>query len=71
MFELVSGANFLGEIIEWGGFAIAAGGLPSLAFALFTALNIGPRAVNHHNNYLEKFKGEYPTDRKAIIPFLL
>lgn len=23
MFELVSGANFLGEIIEWTGFAIA------------------------------------------------
>ncbi len=33
MFEYVSGANFLGEIIEWAGFAVACWSLPAFAFA--------------------------------------
>lgn len=71
MFEYVSGANFFGEILEWFGFALACWSLPALAFALFTAFNTGPRGVQHHKNYLEKFKGEYPPQRAALIPFLL
>lgn len=48
MFTYVSGANFFGEIVEWIGFALACWSLPSLSFALFTAFNIGPRAIQHH-----------------------
>lgn len=48
MFELVSGANFLGEILEWAGYALATWSLPALAFAFFTACSIGPRAYHHH-----------------------
>ena len=48
MFTYVSGANFFGEIVEWSGFALACWSLPGLAFAIFTALNIGPRAIQHH-----------------------
>ncbi|KAK2567432.1 3-oxo-5-alpha-steroid 4-dehydrogenase 1, partial [Acropora cervicornis] len=40
VFTYVSGANFFGEIVEWSGFALACWSLPSLAFAVFTALNI-------------------------------
>jgi len=69
-FEYVSGANFFGEIIEWIGFAIAAWSLPAFAFAVFTACNIGPRALAHHSWYLERFK-DYPKSRKALIPFIL
>jgi 3-oxo-5-alpha-steroid 4-dehydrogenase 1 len=69
-FEYVSGANFFGEIIEWTGFAIAAWSLPAFAFAIFTACNIGPRAIAHHSWYLERFK-DYPKNRKALIPFIL
>lgn len=69
-FEYVSGANFFGEIIEWTGFAIAAWSLPAFAFAVFTACNIGPRAIAHHSWYLERFK-DYPKNRKALIPFIL
>jgi len=70
-FAYVSGANFLGEIIEWFGFAIASNfSLPALTFALTTAFNIGPRALNHHDWYLLKFKDAYPTKRKALIPFI-
>lgn len=72
MFDYVSGANFFGEIIEWLGFALAMGGaLPGVTFAFATAANIGPRAITHHQWYLQKFKGEYPKERKALIPFLL
>ena len=53
MFTFVSGANFFGEIAEWSGFALACWSLPSLSFALFTALNIGPRAIQHHK-YVKK-----------------
>lgn len=69
-FELVSGANFFGEIVEWTGFAIACWSLPALAFAIFTFSNIAPRGAQHHQNYLEKFKDQYPKSRRAVIPFL-
>ncbi|CAI4228514.1 unnamed protein product [Auanema sp. JU1783] len=69
LFEYVSGANYFGEIVEWLGFALVARSLPSVAFAIFTISNIGPRAIQHHRYYLEKFE-DYPKNRKAIIPFV-
>uniref|UniRef100_A0A9J7Z292 3-oxo-5alpha-steroid 4-dehydrogenase (NADP(+)) n=1 Tax=Cyprinus carpio carpio TaxID=630221 RepID=A0A9J7Z292_CYPCA len=70
MFELVSCANFFGEIVEWFGYAVATWSFPAFSFALFTFCSIGPRAYHHHRYYLEKFK-DYPKSRKAVIPFLL
>mmetsp|Transcript_21062 Transcript_21062/g.64160 ORF Transcript_21062/g.64160 Transcript_21062/m.64160 type:complete len:261 (-) Transcript_21062:73-855(-) len=70
-FEYVTGANFFGEIVEWLGFAIARGDIYGFAFAFYTAANIGPRAMQHHRWYLEKFKEEYPKERRAVIPLLL
>lgn len=69
MFEYVSGANFLGEITEWAGFALAGQSVHSLAFAIFTAVVLASRAVAHHKWYLTKFE-DYPKSRKALIPFL-
>nr|XP_046233490.1 3-oxo-5-alpha-steroid 4-dehydrogenase 2-like isoform X2 [Scatophagus argus] len=70
MFELVSGANFLGEIVEWCGYAVAAWTLPTFAFAFFTVCSIGPRAYHHHRDYQQKFE-DYSCSRKALIPFIL
>lgn len=70
LFEFVSGANFAGETLEWIGFAVAAKSLPTFAFALFTFCNVGPRALAHHQWYVDKFKEKYPADRKAFIPFV-
>lgn len=71
LFEYVSGANFLGEILEWSGFSLASGcTLATFTFAAFTLCNIGPRAVAHHKNYLEKFGDRYPKERRALIPFV-
>ena len=70
LFERVSCPNYLGEVIEWGGWALAAWSWPSLSFAVWTAANLVPRALTHHRWYREHFSN-YPTGRKAIIPGLL
>ena len=59
--------NYLGEIIEWAGFAIATWSLPGLAFALMTAANLVPRAGANWLWYRRTFP-EYPPERKALIP---
>ncbi|XP_029370807.1 3-oxo-5-alpha-steroid 4-dehydrogenase 1 [Echeneis naucrates] len=69
MFEYVSGANFLGEITEWAGFALASQSVQSSAFAIFTTVVLTSRAVAHHKWYHAKFE-DYPKSRRALIPFL-
>lgn len=69
-FHYVSCPNLMGEMIEWGGFAILTWSLPGLAFFIWTICNLVPRAVSHHRWYKEKFKN-YPAERKAIIPFIV
>ncbi|KAK9828069.1 hypothetical protein WJX81_007841 [Elliptochloris bilobata] len=68
-FELVSAANYTGEILEWAGFALAIRSLPGLAFAVFTFVNLAPRGAAHHEWYLKRFE-HYPRSRRAVIPFL-
>jgi 3-oxo-5-alpha-steroid 4-dehydrogenase 1 len=67
LFRWVSCPNYLGEIIEWGGWAIATWSLPGLAFAVWTFANLAPRARAHHRWYREHFE-EYPKNRKALLP---
>lgn len=69
LFTYVSGANFLGEIIEWMGYALATWSFPALAFAFFSLCFLGLRAVHHHRFYLKMFE-DYPKSRKALIPFI-
>ncbi|XP_048849673.1 3-oxo-5-alpha-steroid 4-dehydrogenase 1-like isoform X2 [Brienomyrus brachyistius] len=69
LFEYVSGANFLGEIVEWAGFACAGCSVHSASFAVFTLVVLSSRATAHHRWYLEKFE-DYPKGRKALVPFL-
>ena len=69
-YRFVSSPNYLGEIIEWIGFAFAAWTVPAWVFAWFTATNLVPRSFSNHRWYLEKFS-DYPKNRRVIIPFLL
>jgi protein-S-isoprenylcysteine O-methyltransferase Ste14 len=69
-YRWVSSPNYLGELIEWGGFALASGSLGGLAFFLFTFANLVPRAISNHRWYKERFP-DYPPQRKAVIPFLV
>jgi 3-oxo-5-alpha-steroid 4-dehydrogenase 1 len=67
LFNLVSCPNYLGEIIEWTGWAIATWSLPGLAFAVWTFANLAPRARSHHAWYHKNFPG-YPPQRRALFP---
>jgi protein-S-isoprenylcysteine O-methyltransferase Ste14 len=70
MYRFVSCPNYLGELVEWCGWALASWSLAGAGFALWTAANLVPRAVAHHRWYREKFT-DYPRERKAILPFVL
>lgn len=70
LFERVSCPNHLGEIIEWTGFAILCWNLPAASFALWTAANLGPRAISHHRWYRQNFP-DYPAGRTALVPYLI
>lgn len=70
LFRWVSCPNFLGEILEWFGFAIMTWSPAALAFALWTFFNLVPRAMDHHKWYRTTFP-DYPRERKAILPFLI
>jgi protein-S-isoprenylcysteine O-methyltransferase Ste14 len=70
LYRWVSCPNYLGELLAWSGFALASWCLPGLAFAVYTAANLVPRAVAHHRWYRERFP-DYPADRRALIPGLL
>ena len=70
LFRWISCPNHFGEIIEWIGFAVAAGSLPAVTFAIWTFSNLAPRAFNHHEWYKSHFP-DYPTKRKALIPFII
>ena len=71
LFNYISCPNFFGEIVEWTGFAIMAWNLPAVSFAVWTAANLIPRALDHHKCYKSHFKQEYPAKRKAVIPFVV
>ncbi len=70
LFKYVSCPNFMGEIIEWGGFALMTWSLPTLSFFLWTVFNLVPRALQHHKWYRKTFP-DYPAERKAVIPYIL
>ncbi len=69
-YELVSCPNYLGEILEWIGWALLTWSPAGLAFALYSIANLAPRAVTHHRWYRETFP-DYPRARRALIPYLL
>ena len=69
LYRWVSCPNYLGEILEWVGWAVATWSLPGLAFAVWAIANLVPRARSHHQWYRERFP-DYPDGRKALVPGL-
>jgi 3-oxo-5-alpha-steroid 4-dehydrogenase 1 len=69
-FRWLSCSNYFGELLEWTGWALATWSLPGLAFAVWGAANLVPRAVSHHRWYQEKFPN-YPRERRALLPGVL
>jgi 3-oxo-5-alpha-steroid 4-dehydrogenase 1 len=68
--RLVASPNYLGELVEWIGFAVLTGSPAAAAFAFWTAANLVPRALANLRWYRRTFPG-YPRRRRALIPFLL
>jgi protein-S-isoprenylcysteine O-methyltransferase Ste14 len=68
--RLVTSPNYLGELLIWAGFAIAAASPPAWLFVLYTAANLVPRAFAHRRWYRERFP-DYPRQRRAVIPWVL
>ena len=69
-FKWVSNPHYLGEIIQWSGWAILTWSWAGLAFALFTVSNLLPRALANHRWYQQRFP-DYPARRKILIPGVL
>ncbi len=70
LFEKVSCPNFMGEIVEWGGYALLCWSLPALSFFVWTFCNLVPRGLSHHSWYKNHFP-DYPEERKAVFPYIL
>lgn len=67
LFRYISCPNLFGEVIEWIGFAVMGWNIATLSFAVWTAANLLPRAIDHHRWYLRQFP-DYPRERRAVIP---
>ena len=62
--------DYLGEILEWAGWALATWSFAGSAFAVFTLANLLPRALANHGWFKTQF-ADYPSSRRALIPYLL
>ena len=71
MFRYVAGAKYLGEFMEWAGFALLTWSWSGAVFALWTFANLAPRAARTHDLYASEFPEEFdPQKVKRIIPFI-
>lgn len=70
LYRWISCPNYLGEVIEWWGFALLSWSLSGVAFAVWTTANLVPRAIAHHAWYRRTFT-DYPAERRAVLPGLL
>lgn len=69
LYGLVSCPNYLGELVEWAGWALATASPAGFAFFVYTAANLVPRAGSHHRWYRQTFP-DYPPARRALIPWV-
>ncbi len=67
LFRWVSCPNYLGEIIQWVGWAVATWSLPAMTFAIWTCANLVPRAWAYHRWYHQTFP-DYPPERSPLLP---
>ena len=71
MFRYVSSANYLGEFVEWTGFAILTWSWSGAVFALWTFANLAPRANSIYKRYEKEFGQEFKQlNLKRMIPFI-
>ena len=59
LFDFVTAPHYLGECVEWSGFAAMTNTSAGWAFAFWTFANLFPRAVAYKRWYREKFGDKY------------
>jgi 3-oxo-5-alpha-steroid 4-dehydrogenase 1 len=69
MFKYVTSANYLGEFIEWTGFAILTWSASGAVFAWWTFANLVPRSNTIYKKYKAMFGSEVG-NRKRMFPFI-
>lgn len=69
MYRWVSAPNYLGEIMEWTGWAVLTWSFAGASFAAWTIANLAPRARANHRWYRANFP-DYPPERKALVPLI-
>ena len=70
MYRYVTSANYLGELIEWTGFAVLTASPAAWVFVWWTAANLVPRANAIYHKYCDEFGAEAVGKRKRIIPYI-
>lgn len=71
MYNYVTSANYLGEIMEWIGFAILTWSAAGTIFAIWTFANLVPRANTIYKRYKAEFEREMEgRNLKRVIPFI-
>lgn len=71
MYRYVTSANYLGEFIEWVGYAILTFSLAGAVFAIWTFANLAPRARALHDRYVREFGEDYrKLGRRYILPWI-
>ncbi len=71
MYRYVTSANYLGEIIEWAGFALLTWSFAGLVFLWFTFANLVPRSNSIYHKYENEFPEEFGKRKlKRIFPFV-
>lgn len=71
MYKYVTSANYLGEIIEWAGFALLTWSFASLVFLWFTCANLVPRSNSIYHKYEKEFPDQFDRRKlKRIFPFI-
>eukprot|EP00742_Colponemidia_sp_Colp-10_P026321 GILJ01032184.1.p1 GENE.GILJ01032184.1~~GILJ01032184.1.p1 ORF type:complete len:372 (-),score=35.66 GILJ01032184.1:69-1058(-) len=78
LFDVVSAPNYLGEIIEWTGYALALWGasgsdlsfIAALSFVFYTLCNLAPRALASHSWYRSRFGPKFTT-QWALVPYVM
>lgn len=71
MFNFVTSANYLGELMEWAGFAILTWSFSGLVFFIWTFANLVPRANAIYNKYQIEFADQMQNKHlKCVFPFI-
>ena len=67
LFKWICSPHYLGEILEWTGWAVMTWSPAGAAFLVFTIANLAPRAFSNLKWYRATFS-DFPPARKALIP---